>query len=279
MYAEKSTSRLAHGSHEFFSFRAALGSLRRDDAELAARVQLVSMHSTSKGFMGECGLRGGFFALDGEWAPAVKAQLVKLASVTLCSNVVGQLAMGCIINPPDEDAPSAAAFAAERGAILESLRARADRLANALDALEGVTCAPAEGALYLFPRIELPIRAIAKAREAGVSPDEFYALRLLDATGLVVVPGSGFGQPDPYAFHVRTTFLPPAEQLDKVIKDLSRFHSAFLDEFDLERKKRYHRDPLYTAGGLHVGASAAQSESPVESLRGSESILSENASR
>ena len=113
----------------------------------------------------------------------------------------------------------------------ESLRTRANTLALALDALDGVTCAPAEGALYLFPRIELPIKAIAAAREARVAPDEFYALKMLDATGLVVVPGSGFGQPDPYAFHVRTTFLPPAQQLDDVTKAIADFHNAFLEEY------------------------------------------------
>ena len=49
-------------------------------AAAAAKVQLVSFHSTSKGFSGECGLRGGYFELRGFDAD-VKAQLVKLASV------------------------------------------------------------------------------------------------------------------------------------------------------------------------------------------------------
>ena len=47
----------------FHSFRRALALLRQTKPQLAARAQLVSMHSTSKGFYGECGLRGGFFAL------------------------------------------------------------------------------------------------------------------------------------------------------------------------------------------------------------------------
>lgn len=67
------------------------------------------------------------------------------------------------------------------GSILESLRTRANTLALALDDLAGVTCAPAEGALYLFPRIELPIKAIAAAREAKVGrPLARGRLRSLD---------------------------------------------------------------------------------------------------
>ena len=53
----------------------------------------------------------------------------------------------------------------------------------------------------------------------------------LDATGLVVVPGSGFGQPDPYAFHFRTTFLPPADLLESVCEQVTSFHNAFLAEY------------------------------------------------
>lgn len=48
--------------------------------------------------------------------------------------------------------------------------------------------------MYLFPRIRLPNKAIEAARSINTAPDAFYARRLLEATGIVVVPGSGFGQ-------------------------------------------------------------------------------------
>lgn len=63
-----------------------------------------------------------------------------------------------------------------------------------MNSLEGVTCNRAEGAMYLFPRIELPQKAIHAAEAAKTAPDAFYCKRLLNATGIVVVPGSGFGQ-------------------------------------------------------------------------------------
>ena len=48
--------------------------------------------------------------------------------------------------------------------------------------------------------------------------DEFYCMQVLENTGLVVVPGSGFQQM-PGTFHFRTTFLPrelfgPPERLE-----------------------------------------------------------------
>jgi len=48
--------------------------------------------------------------------------------------------------------------------------------------------------MYLFPQIRLPQKAIEAAKAAKKAPDAFYALRLLESTGVVVVPGSGFGQ-------------------------------------------------------------------------------------
>ena len=81
--------------------------------------------------------------------------------------------------------------------------------------------------MYLFPTINLPNKAISRAKELGKKPDEFYALRLLDATGVCVVPGSGFGQKEG-SQHYRTTFLAPGtDWIDRI----KRFHGKFMDEF------------------------------------------------
>ena len=39
--------------------------------------------------------------------------------------------------------------------------------------------------MYTFPRIRLPPKAIEAAKAQGVPPDTFYALAMLDATGVV----------------------------------------------------------------------------------------------
>lgn len=81
--------------------------------------------------------------------------------------------------------------------------------------------------MYLFPTIKLPAKAIAAAEAEGRAADEFYAMRLLDATGVCVVPGSGFGQASD-TLHFRTTFLAPGTDWVDRIKV---FHREFLEEF------------------------------------------------
>ena len=43
-------------------------------------------------------------------------------------------------------------------------------------------------------QITLPARFLAEAAAQQTPPDQLYALKLVQATGIVVVPGSGFGQ-------------------------------------------------------------------------------------
>jgi len=73
----------------------------------------------------------------------------------------------------------------------------------------------------------VPEKAIAQAKKEGKGSDEFYCMRLLDATGVCLVPGSGFGQKEG-TLHFRTTFLAPGtEWVDRIVK----FHESFMDEF------------------------------------------------
>ena len=81
--------------------------------------------------------------------------------------------------------------------------------------------------MYLFPRISIPQKAIDAAKEAGKEPDVFYCLKLLEATGVCLVPGSGFGQKEG-TLHFRTTFLPPGtDWVDRI----AEFHKKFLEEY------------------------------------------------
>lgn len=81
--------------------------------------------------------------------------------------------------------------------------------------------------MYLFPTITLPPKAIEAAKAADRQPDEFYTLSLLDATGVCVVPGSGFGQKEG-TLHFRTTFLAPGtEWVGRIVE----FHKGFMDKY------------------------------------------------
>ena len=45
-----------------------------------------------------------------------------------------------------------------------------------------------------FPRLTLPESCMVEAAKTGKAPDFVYCMSLLDSTGIVTVPGSGFGQ-------------------------------------------------------------------------------------
>lgn len=68
---------------------------------------------------------------------------------------------------------------------LESLKRRAKLLTDTFNGLTGVTCVPATGAMYLFPRFEFPEKMIKEAEFKGIEADTFYALELLNSTGVV----------------------------------------------------------------------------------------------
>lgn len=81
--------------------------------------------------------------------------------------------------------------------------------------------------MYLFPRINLPPRAVEAASKEEKTPDEFYCLKLLDRTGICVVPGSGFGQVEG-SLHFRTTFLAPGTDW---VGRFVEFHKEFMNEY------------------------------------------------
>ncbi len=60
-----------------------------------------------------------------------------------------------------------------------------------MNAIDGMTCNPSEGAMYAFPRVELPPKALDAAAKQNQTPDTMYALSLLEETGICVVPASG----------------------------------------------------------------------------------------
>ncbi|XP_061340847.1 alanine aminotransferase 2-like [Gastrolobium bilobum] len=192
-------------------------------------ISLVSFQSVSKGYHGECGKRGGYMEVTG-FSAEVREQIYKVSSVNLCSNISGQILASLVMSPPKVGDESYESYMAERDSILSSLARRAKTLEEALNNLEGVTCNKAEGAMYLFPRIRLSEKAIKAAEAANSAPDAFYCKRLLNATGVVVVPGSGFGQV-PGTWHFRCTILPQEDKIPAIVTRLTDFHKKFMDEF------------------------------------------------
>lgn len=199
------------------------------ETEGCEHLQLVSFHSTSKGLIGECGRRGGYMELH-NIDPYVHAQLYKLASSGLCSGTAGQIMTSLMVKPPAPGDESYDAFVAEETDIYDSLARRAKALVEGLNGIDGIECMPAQGAMYVFPSVRVPPKAIEAAAETHQTPDGLYALSLLEETGICVVPGSGFGQKKGRV-GFRTTFLPPEEKLMSAIKDFERHHKMFCDKY------------------------------------------------
>ena len=156
----------------------------------------------------------------------IHGQLYKLASSGLCSGVDGQMMMSLMVTPPLPGEESYELFAKEESDIFESLKRRAKSLVKGLNDIDGMTCNSSDGAMYAFPKVELPPKAIDEAAKLDQTPDNLYALSLLEETGICVVPASGFGQREG-RIGFRTTFLPPEEELNKAITEFKRHHELF----------------------------------------------------
>ncbi|XP_015987378.1 alanine aminotransferase 1 isoform X3 [Rousettus aegyptiacus] len=193
----------AEGS-QFHSFKKVLTEMGSPYAE---QQELASFHSVSKGYMGECGFRGGYVEVV-NMDPAVQQQMRKLMSVRLCPPVPGQ----------------------EKQAVLAELAAKAKLTEQVFNESPGIHCNPVQGAMYSFPRMQLPPRAVQRAQELGLAPDMFFCMSLLEETGICVVPGSGFGQREG-TYHFRMTILPPMEKLRPLLEKLSQFHAKFTQEY------------------------------------------------
>ena len=191
--------------------------------------EMVSFHTVSKGAYGECGLRGGYMELH-NIDPEVIDEMYKMSSINLSPNVVGQVAVGIMVNPPKPGDASFPLFEKEKGYVLDSLKRRARKITDAFNALEGVSCQETDGAMYSFPRITLPPKAIEAANKKGKQPDVMYCLELLEETGLSCVPGSGFQQA-PGTFHLRTTILPSEDKFDDIIGRFTSFHRGFMSRY------------------------------------------------
>ncbi|KAI7867069.1 pyridoxal phosphate-dependent transferase [Mucor mucedo] len=210
----------------FVSFKKAL--MDHPSAEVKEGVELVSFHSISKGMVGECGRRGGYFEcvnLDSQ----VLEQIYKMSSVSLCPNLHGQILVDLMCNPPRVGEASYESYSNEIKTIYESLRRRSKKLEDVFNKMEGVSCQSAQGSMYLFPQVTLSQKVVDAAAKEGLAPDAYYSHAMLEATGVCVVPGSGFGQKE-NTWHFRSTFLPEEHLFDQFCSGIEKFHSDFLQK-------------------------------------------------
>lgn len=208
---------------KFYSFKEVM--LKKTNHKL----ELASMMSASKGFMGECGLRGGYCELV-NFSEEVRAVLYKGLSASLCSSVLGQITMDCVVNPPEPGQESYELFQSEKSKVLADLKRKAKLVADTFNSIDGVQSNQVAGAMYAFPKLLLPEKAIQEAKALNYAPDFYYVLQFLEQYGVCVVPGSGFGQ-QPGTYHFRTTILPQPDVFEDMMDRFRKFHAQFLDKF------------------------------------------------
>lgn len=90
----------------------------------------------------------------------------------------------------------------------EAYRDRREWLVPAINAIDGIRCAPTDGAFYIFPEVK------SYFGRGGVRDSQSLANYLLDEARVAVVPGSAFGSDD----HVRISYATSMERLREGVR-------------------------------------------------------------
>ncbi len=177
-----------------------IASLADDD------VLFVTFNGLSKNYR-SCGYRAGWMIVSGHKRHARDyiEGLNMLASMRLCSNTPGQLAiqtaLGGYQSIKDLEAPSG------------RLGRQRDLAYRMLSQIPGVSVVKPKAALYMFPRLDPKVYPIAD--------DQQFAYELLADEKVLVVQGTGFNWATPD--HFRIVFLPNSDDLAEAVGRIDRF--------------------------------------------------------
>ncbi len=182
------------------------GATHTSIASLADDVLFVTFNGLSKNYRA-CGYRAGWMIVSGDKRHARDyiEGLNMLASMRLCSNTPGQLAiqtaLGGYQSIQDLVAP---------GGRLGRQRDLAHKL---LSQIPGVSVVKPKAALYMFPRLDPAMYPI--------KDDQQFAYELLADEKVLIVQGTGFNWATPD--HFRLVFLPNSDDLTEAIGRIERF--------------------------------------------------------
>ena len=183
-------------------------------ASLADDVLFVTFNGLSKNYRA-CGYRAGWMVISGDKAHATDyiEGLNMLASMRLCANVPGQLAiqtaLGGYQSIDDLVAPSG------------RLCKQRDLAYEMLTAIPGVTCVKPKAAMYLFPKLD--------SKMYPIKDDQQFILDLLLEEKVLLVQGTGFNWQTPD--HFRVVFLPNVDDLTEAINRIARFLKNYRMKF------------------------------------------------
>ena len=178
----------------------------RSAAAVAPDLPVVTLNGLSKSHI-VCGFRCGWAVVTGpkEQTAQLKECLTKLASMRLCGNALTQLAIPAAM----ADEASTKAMLVPGGRIYEQ-RAAACKAMDQLGDVIGYV--KPRASFYVFPHIK---------DKSKIRDDRQFALDLLQAKHILLVPGSGFDWPTPD--HFRLVLLPEPEKTYQAIMDIGAF--------------------------------------------------------
>ncbi len=104
------------------------------------------------------------------------------------------------------------------GDWLSVFKRRRDFVTDALNGIEGITCALPEGAFYVFPEISGLIGGTSAAG-TKIGTDEDFATALLREAGTATVFGGAFGMND----HFRISYATSDDQLEAAMGRIAKF--------------------------------------------------------
>ncbi len=197
-------------------------------ASLANEVLFLTFNGLSKNYR-SCGYRAGWMIVSGDKSGAGDyiEGLNMLASMRLCSNTPGQLAiqtaLGGYQSIDDLVAPGG------------RLCRQRDRAYELLTQIPGVSVVKPKAALYMFPRLDPAVYSI--------EDDQQFACQLLHEERVLIVQGTGFNWPS--HDHFRLVFLPNVDDLHEAVGRIARF---------LERyRERHNKNRLFSGKDLVPG--------------------------
>jgi alanine-synthesizing transaminase len=175
-------------------------------AALSDDVLTVTFNGLSKNYR-SCGYRAGWMVVSGDKRHAGDyiEGLNMLASMRLCSNTPGQLAIQTALGGYQ----SINDLIAPTGRLCK----QRDLAYERLSAMPGVSVVKPKAALYMFPRLDPKLYPIAD--------DQDFAYELLAEEKVLIVQGTGFNWPTPD--HFRLVFLPNMDDLDDALNRIERF--------------------------------------------------------
>lgn len=186
------------------------GATHTSTAALADDVLVVTFNGLSKNYRA-CGYRAGWMVVSGEKRHARDyiEGLNMLASLRLCSNTPGQLAIQTALGGYQSirDLVAPTGRLAKQREVAYSL----------LSAIPGVSVVKPQAALYMFPRLDPKVYPIAD--------DQQFAYELLADEKVLIVQGTGFNWVA--HDHFRIVFLPTVDDLEEAIARIERFLAQY----------------------------------------------------